>query len=109
MKRRIAEPQRGVREHEFVAEPISMFAKISLTKLGSLGDRESESKKGGKKKAQALKTNKQKAMTSKLKQQQKKRDAGGGASRVGLCAGCGAKGLLFLIILVYLHLFKQFL
>ena len=40
MKRRIAEPQRGVREHEFVAEPISMFAKISLTKLGSLGDRE---------------------------------------------------------------------
>lgn len=49
MKRRIAEPQSGVREHEFVAEPISMFAKISLTKLGSLGDRESESKKGGKK------------------------------------------------------------
>lgn len=48
MKRRIAEPQRGVREHEFVAEPIRMFAKISLTKLGSLGDRESESKKGGK-------------------------------------------------------------
>lgn len=30
----------GVREHEFVAEPISMFSKISLTKLGSLGDRE---------------------------------------------------------------------
>jgi hypothetical protein len=30
----------GVREHKSVAEPISMFSKISLTKLGSLGDRE---------------------------------------------------------------------
>jgi nucleoid DNA-binding protein len=34
------------REHEFVAEPISMFSKISLTKLGSLGDREKVREQG---------------------------------------------------------------
>lgn len=94
MKRRIAEPQSGVREHEFVAEPISMFAKISLTKLGSLGDRESESKKGGKN-PQALKTNKQKAMTKKLKQQRKKTDASGRCFRGGALCGVWSQGSPF--------------